>query len=118
MEELKMADVLTGGFLSGKKTYLTAIVAIIGAISAYVTGEVEIVATFQVVITALSAAGLKSSLGAGGFLKGYKTYITAFSGLAGAIALYLTGDAGLFETFQTAVLALSAAGLRSAVAKK
>lgn len=46
--------------LTGKKTYITGALAIIGFIGAYVTGEATIVETAQAVIMALLAIFLKN----------------------------------------------------------
>lgn len=54
----------------------------------------------------------------GGFLSGKKTYIVAFTGILGAVAGYLTGEAGLVDTFQIILTALLGAGLREGVSKK
>ncbi len=45
--------------LSGYKTYITAVVAIITAIGAYLSGDVTIVATVQSVFVALLAAFIR-----------------------------------------------------------
>lgn len=47
------------GALAGKKTYVTAVVAVIGAIGMYLTGDSGLADTFQVIVTALSAAFIR-----------------------------------------------------------
>lgn len=44
-----MSDILAGGFLKGKKTYVTSVTGIIGAIAAYLIGEISLVESFQVI---------------------------------------------------------------------
>lgn len=46
--------------LSGYKTYITAAVAIIGAVGAYLSGEVSLVDTVQLVVPALLGAFVRS----------------------------------------------------------
>ncbi len=49
--------------LKGKKTYVTAIVAIITAVGAYLVGEVSGPDTVQLVFTALLAAFVRNGVG-------------------------------------------------------
>ena len=49
---------------AGKKTYITAAVAVIGAIAAYLTGDATAADTAQLVVTALLAAFLRSGVAA------------------------------------------------------
>ena len=46
----------------GQKTYITAGVAIITAIAAYLTGDASVIDTAQLVFTALTGAFLRSGL--------------------------------------------------------
>ena len=48
--------------LSGYKTYVTAGLAVIGAIGAYLTGEATIAQTAQLVVTSLLAVFLRSGM--------------------------------------------------------
>ena len=48
--------------LKGKKTYITAITAIIGALSAYLTGEVEAAEAIQLGVTELLALFIRSGI--------------------------------------------------------
>lgn len=57
-----MADIINGGFLSGKKTFITAGVGVIGALAAYLTGDASIIEAFQTIIVSLSAAGLRAGI--------------------------------------------------------
>lgn len=41
------------GKLSGKKTYVTGVLAILGAVGAYLIGDVELAETAQLVLTAV-----------------------------------------------------------------
>lgn len=47
------------GRLKGYKTYVTAIVAIIGAVSLYLTGDANLADTLQTVVNATLAATLR-----------------------------------------------------------
>ena len=53
--------------LSGYKTYITAFVAVVGAVGAYLTGDMSIQDAAQIVVTALVGAfvraGVKSEAG-------------------------------------------------------
>lgn len=57
-----MADITTGGFLSGKKTYITAITGILGAVGLYLTGDANIVQTFQTIVTMGAAIFLRNGI--------------------------------------------------------
>lgn len=59
-----MTDISTGGFLAGKKTYITAITGIVGAVGAYLVGEMTLVETFQVVWPLIAAAFLRKGIAA------------------------------------------------------
>ena len=48
--------------LSGYKTYITAAVAIIGAIGAYLVGDVAIGDTAQIIVTSLLAAFVRNGV--------------------------------------------------------
>jgi len=48
--------------LSGYKTYITGIVAIIGAVGAYLAGEAELAATVQLAVTALMGMFIRSGV--------------------------------------------------------
>ncbi len=55
-------DISRGGFLAGKKTYITAITGIIGALGAYLTGDMTLVETFQVVWPLITVAFLRKGV--------------------------------------------------------
>jgi len=57
-----MYDISRGGFLAGKKTYITAITGIVGAIGAYLVGEMELVQTFQAVWPLVTVAFLRKGV--------------------------------------------------------
>ncbi len=57
-----MSDISSGGFLAGKKTYVTALTGIVGAIGAYLVGEMTLVETFQVVWPLISVAFLRKGV--------------------------------------------------------
>jgi hypothetical protein len=48
--------------LAGYKTYITAAVAVIGAVAAYLTGEATIAVSVQTIITALLAVFLRNGM--------------------------------------------------------
>ena len=51
---------------AGYKTYITAAVAVIGALAAYLTGDASLIQTAQLVITAVIGATIRHSIGANG----------------------------------------------------
>jgi hypothetical protein len=51
--------------LAGYKTYVTAAVAVVTALGAWLVGEADLAATIQLIFTALMAAFLRSGLAAG-----------------------------------------------------
>ena len=50
------------GFLKGKKTYVTALLAVIGAGAAYAVGDATAVQAAQMAVTALLAACLRNGM--------------------------------------------------------
>ncbi|MAF95888.1 MAG: hypothetical protein CMM60_09080 [Rhodospirillaceae bacterium] len=60
-----MSDISTGGFLAGKKTYITAITGIVGALGAYLVGDMNLIEAFQVVWPLISVAFLRKGIAAG-----------------------------------------------------
>jgi VIT1/CCC1 family predicted Fe2+/Mn2+ transporter len=50
------------GFLKGKKTYVTAALAVIGAVAAYSTGDATAMQAIQMGFTALLAACLRHGM--------------------------------------------------------
>ncbi len=57
-----MADILNGGFLSGKKTYITAGLAVLGTIAAYLTGDLTLMQAIPAVLGGSSIASLRSAI--------------------------------------------------------
>ncbi len=55
-------DFSRGGFLAGKKTYITAATGILTAVGAYLIGEMNLVETFQVVWPLISVAFLRKGV--------------------------------------------------------
>ena len=55
-------DISRGGFLAGKKTYITAITGIIGALGAYLIGEMDLIQTFQTVWPLIAVAFLRKGV--------------------------------------------------------
>ena len=49
----------------GQKTYITAAVAVIGAIAAYLTGDASLVETAQLVVTAVLGATIRHGVATG-----------------------------------------------------
>lgn len=60
-----MSDISSGGFLAGKKTYITAITGIVGALGAYLVGDMTLVEAFQIVWPLISVAFLRKGIAAG-----------------------------------------------------
>ncbi len=52
-------DISRGGWLAGKKTYITAVTGIVAALGAYLTGEMDLIQTFQAVWPLLTVAFLR-----------------------------------------------------------
>ena len=50
------------GALKGKKTYITALLTIIGAGASYLTGEASIIQVAQLMVTAILGATLRSGM--------------------------------------------------------
>lgn len=48
--------------LAGYKTYIVAGVSIIGAVAGYLVGDVALMDAFQIIVTALSAAGIRNAI--------------------------------------------------------
>ena len=57
-----MIDITRGGFLAGKKTYITAVTGILTAIGAYLIGEMTLVETFQAVWPLIAVAFLRKGV--------------------------------------------------------
>jgi len=55
-------DISRGGFLAGKKTYITAATGILTALGAYLIGDMTLVETFQVVWPLISAVFLRKGV--------------------------------------------------------
>jgi hypothetical protein len=51
--------------LSGYKTYITATVAVVGAVAAYLVGDVSLADTAQIVVTALLGAFIRHGVSTG-----------------------------------------------------
>lgn len=50
------------GKLSGKKTYIVAVLAVLGAIAGYLTGDVQLNDALQLVITAVLGATVRNGI--------------------------------------------------------
>ena len=55
-------DFSHGGWLAGKKTYITAATGILTAIGAYLIGDMTLVETFQIVWPLISVAFLRNGV--------------------------------------------------------
>jgi len=53
------------GILAGKKTYLTAAMAIIGTLASYFAGDVQLVDAAQLVLTAVLGVTIRSGITTG-----------------------------------------------------
>jgi len=62
MSHIPQQDERSGIMLSGYKTYITAAIAILTAIGAYLAGEAELASTLQLVFTALMGAFIRSGV--------------------------------------------------------
>jgi hypothetical protein len=51
------------GKLKGKKTYITAFVAIVGAVASYLVGDVQLADASQLVLTAVLGATVRAGIG-------------------------------------------------------
>lgn len=57
-----MSNINEGGFLKGKKTYITAALGVLGAVGLYLTGEADLATALQTIIAALSAAFIRNGI--------------------------------------------------------
>ena len=60
-----MIDISTGGLLAGKKTYITAVTGIVGALGAYLVGDMNLIEAFQVIWPLITVAFLRKGIAAG-----------------------------------------------------
>jgi hypothetical protein len=60
-----IASIPSGGFLAGKKTYITAITGVVGAVGAWLVGEMTLVEAFQVIWPLVSVAFLRKGVAQG-----------------------------------------------------
>jgi len=57
-----MADIIKGGFMAGKKTYIVMGLAILGAIGTYLTGDTTLIESGGVILGALGLGGLRDGI--------------------------------------------------------
>ncbi len=57
-----MADIFNGGFLAGKKTYISAGIGIISALATYLYGELNLTQLIQAVTPLASIIFLRKSI--------------------------------------------------------
>jgi len=55
-------DISRGGFLAGRKTYITAVTGIVAAIGAYLVGEMDLVQAFQTIWPLIAVAFLRKGV--------------------------------------------------------
>ncbi len=55
-------DISRGGWLAGKKTYITAVTGIVAALGAYLVGEMDLIQTFQTVWPLIAVAFLRKGV--------------------------------------------------------
>ena len=60
-----MSKILDGGWLAGRKTYLTAIMTIVTSVIAYLSGEMDLQGLIQAVSTAAIGAFLRAGVAKG-----------------------------------------------------
>jgi hypothetical protein len=58
-------DISRGGWLAGRKTYITAVTGIVTALGAYLIGEMDLVQTFQTIWPLIAAAFLRNGVSNG-----------------------------------------------------
>lgn len=58
-----MAKFLEGGFLKGKKTYVTGALAILGTIGAYLVGDIGMVEGIQLIVPAVMGMTIRNGIG-------------------------------------------------------
>lgn len=95
--------------MKGKKTFLAAIVAGIAAALAWALGEIsfaDVWIAWQGVAAAIFLRmGLKAE---GGFLAGYKTYISQVIAMLGTVGQYLANGMGPQEAVTSILMAIAA----------
>ncbi len=57
-----LKEILSGGFLVGYKTYITALLTIIGAIAAYAIGDAPLSDTVQLVVTSVLGMTIRQGI--------------------------------------------------------
>ena len=57
-----MTDILKGGFLQGKKTYITAATGIIAAVAGYLVGDIDLTQMLQAVWPLATMAFLRKGV--------------------------------------------------------
>ncbi len=57
-----MADILNGGFLANKKTHITAGLAVLSTIAAYLTGDLTLMQAAPAVFGGLSVSFLRNAI--------------------------------------------------------
>ena len=57
-----MASIMEGGFLSGKKTFIVSAVGAIGAVAAYLTGEMGLMEALPLLLGALGLGTIRDAI--------------------------------------------------------
>ena len=55
-------DISRGGWLAGRKTYITAVTGIVAALGAYLIGEMDLVQSFQTIWPLIAVAFLRNGV--------------------------------------------------------
>jgi hypothetical protein len=58
-----MNSIIEGGFLKGRKTYVTGALAILGTIGGYLTGDVDLVQAFSLIVPAIMGMTIRHGVG-------------------------------------------------------
>jgi hypothetical protein len=60
-----IANIAAGGFLAGKKTYIAAVTGIVGAVGAYLAGEMTLIEALQAIWPLVTVAFLRKGVADG-----------------------------------------------------
>ena len=60
-----ITSIASGGILAGKKTYITAVTGVVGAVGAYLVGEMTLVEAFQAIWPLVTVAFLRKGVADG-----------------------------------------------------
>jgi len=57
-----MANIVQGGFLSGKKTYIVMIMGVLGAVASYLMGDLTLMEAFPIILGSLGLGTLRAGI--------------------------------------------------------